>query len=68
MRGFLVVASLGDGVSGASAQSPPSVKGKWLTASKVAADVQIAPRADPARGPACGTPMSGDTQIWKRVQ
>lgn len=37
----------------ASAQAP-SVMGTWLTASKVA-QVQLAPCADPARGPVCGT-------------
>ena len=37
----------------ASAQAP-SVIGTWLTASKVA-QVQLAPCADPARGPVCGT-------------
>jgi uncharacterized protein (DUF2147 family) len=37
----------------ASAQAP-SVMGTWLTASK-AADIKIAPCADPARGPICGS-------------
>ena len=37
----------------ASAQTP-SVMGTWLTASKLA-QVQLAPCADPARGPVCGT-------------
>ena len=37
----------------ANAQAP-SVLGTWLTASKVA-QVQLAPCADPARGPVCGT-------------
>jgi uncharacterized protein (DUF2147 family) len=37
----------------ASAQTP-SVMGTWLTASKLA-QVRLAPCADPARGPVCGT-------------
>jgi uncharacterized protein (DUF2147 family) len=37
----------------ASAQTS-SVMGTWLTASKIA-QVQLAPCADPARGPVCGT-------------
>jgi uncharacterized protein (DUF2147 family) len=40
-----------------SAQVPsaaPSIMGNWLIASKVA-QVEIAPCADPARGPVCGT-------------
>ena len=53
MKEFLAAALIVAGSSGAWAQSP-SVMGTWLISSK-AAQVQIAPCTDPARGPICGT-------------
>jgi uncharacterized protein (DUF2147 family) len=53
MKKFLAAALIVAGASAASAQSP-SVMGTWLIATK-AAQVEIAPCANPANGPICGT-------------
>lgn len=53
MRALSIGVLLMAGALPASAQTP-SVMGRWLTASKVA-EVQIAPCANPANGPVCGT-------------
>ena len=49
-----LAATLFAGASAVAGRSP-SVMGKWLSASKGAAEVLIAPCADPAHGPLCGT-------------
>ena len=53
MRRTIVALAVGVIALPAFAQAP-SVMGTWLTASKVA-EIRIAPCADPARGPICGT-------------